>query len=170
MAQLFNFSDVESVMNKHDTQYYDHYDTPLGKMEVTANESGVNAIHFVDKVRPKNGNTITERVKQQMLEYFAGEREVFDLPLDAQGTDFQRRVWRALTTVEYGKTCSYGDIANKIDNPKGVRAVGLANGKNPLTIVVPCHRVIGANGSLTGYASGVDKKAWLLRHEGLSLF
>lgn len=146
--------------------FIDHFETPLGVMEVTATEAAMSTLYFVEKVRPTVPNSVTELVKQQVLEYFANERTEFDLPLDPQGTDFQKKVWRALTKIDYGKTCSYGDIANRIKNPKGVRAVGLANGKNPLTIVVPCHRVIGANGSLTGYAFGVERKAWLLQHEG----
>jgi len=104
------------------------------------------------------------------LRYFDGARKSFDLPLDADGTEFQKTVWRALTSIPSGETCTYGDIAQKIGNPKGMRAVGLANGKNPMTIVVPCHRVIGANGKLTGYAFGTERKAWLLNHESDSLF
>lgn len=152
------------------TKYYDNFDTPLGKMEITANTEAVEAIHFVDQLQAVNTNAITELVKSQMLAYFAGTLEQFDLPMAPQGTDFQKQVWQALTQVDYGKTCSYSDIANKIENPKAVRAVGSANGKNPLTIVVPCHRIIGSNGALTGYASGVDRKAWLLNHEAQTLF
>ncbi|MBW7935431.1 MAG: methylated-DNA--[protein]-cysteine S-methyltransferase, partial [Gemmatimonadaceae bacterium] len=88
------------------------------------------------------------------------------LPLAPTGTAFQQRVWKALREVPFGKTASYGDIARRIGNPKGVRAVGLANGRNPISIVVPCHRVIGSDGSLTGYGGGLDRKQWLLRHEG----
>ena len=150
--------------------YYDHYHTPIGNMEITASNSVVEAIHFVDTVHPVCPNSVTNVAKQQMLEYFDGSRQSFDLPLGAQGTDFQKQVWQALCTIEYGETCSYSDIANKIKNPKAVRAVGSANGRNPLTIVVPCHRVVGANGSLTGYASGTERKAWLLNHEAPSLF
>jgi len=157
-------------MNENFSCYYDHCQTPLGLMEVSATETGVRSIYFVDQVQSAKSNKITIEVKRQLLEYFSGTRENFDLPLEPQGTDFQKRVWQALSNIEYGKACSYSDIANQINNPKGVRAVGLANGKNPLTIVVPCHRVIGANGSLTGYASGLERKAWLLRHEGFSLF
>ena len=150
--------------------YYDHLDTALGMMEVCATEAAVKSIHFVDRVQPKQANLITDLAKTQLGEYFDGTRDVFDLPLDADGTDFQKTVWQALSTIPHGQTCSYGDIAKQIGNPKGMRAVGLANGKNPMTIVVPCHRVIGANGKLTGYASGTERKAWLLNHEGDSLF
>lgn len=150
--------------------YYDNYQTPIGNMEITASNTAVEAIDFVETLHPVRSNAVTDLVKQQMLEYFDGNRQTFDLPLGAQGTDFQQQVWQALCGIDFGHTCSYSDIANKINNPKAVRAVGAANGRNPLTIVVPCHRVVGMNGSLTGYASGVERKAWLLNHEAPSLF
>ncbi len=150
--------------------YQDSFETPLGKMQITANQHAVTSIHFVDTGLKANANAITENAKQQLQEYFAGDRKTFDLPLEATGTDFQKRVWQALTNIDYGETGSYSDIANMINNPKAVRAVGAANGKNPMTIVVPCHRIIGLNGSLTGYASGTKRKAWLLNHESDSLF
>jgi len=152
------------------TLYYDSFDTPLGIMEVAATERAVKSIYFVERAEQKNANAITASTQFQLGEYFDGIRESFDLPLDADGTDFQKTVWKALTTIPFGQTCTYGDIAKQIGNPKGMRAVGLANGKNPMTIVVPCHRVIGANGKLTGYASGTERKAWLLNHESDSLF
>lgn len=147
------------------TIYQDHFDTPLGLMETTANDKAVLSILFVDSVEYKNPNSLTALVQQQLLEYYVGDRQHFDLPLQAHGTEFQKSVWRALCKVDYAAICSYADIADMIDNPKAVRAVGAANGKNPMTIVVPCHRVIGSNGTLTGYASGVRRKAWLLEHE-----
>ena len=150
--------------------YQDALETPLGKMQVTANQSAVTSIHFVDSVLTPKANAITDQAKRQLQEYFAGDRKIFDLPLAATGTDFQKQVWQALTRIGYGETGSYSDIANMISNPKAVRAVGAANGKNPMTIVVPCHRIIGRNGSLTGYASGTNRKAWLLNHESDSLF
>jgi methylated-DNA-[protein]-cysteine S-methyltransferase len=102
---------------------------------------------------------------RQLQEYFDGSRLVFEIPLAPEGTDFQRRVWMALRDIPYARTVSYGDIAREVGNPRGVRAVGLANGRNPIAIIVPCHRVIGANGSLTGYGGGLDRKRWLLAHE-----
>jgi methylated-DNA-[protein]-cysteine S-methyltransferase len=150
--------------------YYDNYDTPLGKMEITADDQAVLSIHYVKKTKKTKSNPITNIAKIQMLQYFAGELEEFDMPMAPAGTDFQQQVWRALTSVGYGDTCCYSDIADKIENPKAVRAVGAANGKNPMTIVVPCHRIIGRDGSLTGYAGGMDKKAWLLNHEANTLF
>jgi methylated-DNA-[protein]-cysteine S-methyltransferase len=104
---------------------------------------------------------------RQLNEYFAGTRRDFDLPLRLQGTKFQQRVWQALTEIPYGVTVSYGEQAKRIGNSNASRAVGLANGRNPISIVVPCHRVIGANGSLTGYGGGLERKRWLLAHEGL---
>lgn len=150
--------------------FFDHLDTPLGNIQICANHQAIRSIHFVEQLEPTQGNTITELAKQQLLQYFAGQRKRFDLPLQADGTAFQKRVWQALCGVEYGDTCSYKDIAQMIENPKAVRAVGAANGKNPMTIVVPCHRVVAANGALSGYASGVQRKAWLLEHEAESLF
>ena len=113
-----------------------------------------------------NANPLPEAVRQ-LRDYFAGSRREFDLPLRLAGTDFQRRVWGGLTEIRYGETWSYGQLAKRIGNPKASRAVGLANGRNPISILVPCHRVIGADGSLTGYGGGLERKRWLLAHEGL---
>ena len=103
----------------------------------------------------------------QLGEYFSGTRREFDLPLRLKGTPFQERVWHSLLDIRYGETWSYGELARRIGNPNASRAVGLANGRNPISILVPCHRVIGADGSLTGYGGGLDRKRWLLSHEGL---
>lgn len=105
--------------------------------------------------------------REQLVAYFNGSLTQFDLPLQIQGTDFQQRVWQALKTIPYGTTVSYGELAQQMGQPKASRAVGLANGRNPLAIVVPCHRVIGANGKLTGYGGGLERKQWLLNHERL---
>jgi methylated-DNA-[protein]-cysteine S-methyltransferase len=105
--------------------------------------------------------------KQQLAAYFSGTLTQFDLPLLMQGTTFQQSVWEALKTIPYGTTLSYGELAQQIGQPKASRAVGLANGQNPISIVVPCHRVIGANGKLTGYGGGIERKQWLLNHECL---
>jgi methylated-DNA-[protein]-cysteine S-methyltransferase len=147
--------------------YYYHYlNSPLGLLEITASEQGLTNVSFCDAANRKVSQHPTlERAAEQLKAYFLKELTEFDLPLAATGTAFQQKVWRALTGVPYGRTASYRDIAIAIANPKGVRAVGLANSKNPLAIIVPCHRVIGANGTLTGYAGGLDKKAWLLQHE-----
>jgi methylated-DNA-[protein]-cysteine S-methyltransferase len=108
---------------------------------------------------------MTELAKQQLLEYFSEKRRSFSIPLAATGTEFQQSVWQALGQIPFGETCSYLDIAKSIGNPKACRAVGAANGKNPIPIIVPCHRVIGSNQKLTGFAGGLDRKAWLLTHE-----
>jgi methylated-DNA-[protein]-cysteine S-methyltransferase len=105
--------------------------------------------------------------RRQLSEYFAGSRRTFELPLRLEGTAFQQRVWRELTEIPYGETWSYGQLATRIGKPSASRAVGLANGRNPISILVPCHRVIGADGSLTGYGGGLERKQWLLAHEGL---
>jgi methylated-DNA-[protein]-cysteine S-methyltransferase len=108
---------------------------------------------------------VLKQAKRELDEYFTGTRTEFNLPLAALGTAFQQKVWQALITIPFGETWSYQDLADAIGNPKAVRAVGLANGKNPISIIVPCHRVIGKSGKLTGYAGGVERKAWLLKHE-----
>lgn len=113
-------------------------------------------------------NDVTELAAQQLREYFSKQRESFDIPLDMSGaSDFYRQVWQALQQIPYGRTTSYSALSNTIGNPKAVRAVGMANGKNPFAIVVPCHRVIGRDNSLTGYAAGIKVKRWLLEHEGV---
>lgn len=113
----------------------------------------------------KRDNAALKHPRAQLQAYFAGELRDFELPLAAAGTPFQQRVWRALCDIPYGETISYGELARRIGQPKAARAVGLANGQNPIAIVVPCHRVIGADGSLTGYGGGLARKRWLLAHE-----
>lgn len=141
--------------------------SPCGIVEVQACDQGITAIRFVESEASASiPSAVTTKACEQLSAYFAGELTTFDLPLTPAGTTFQQRVWKALSDIPYGATCSYRDIAEAIDNPKGVRAVGLANGKNPIAIVIPCHRVIGANGKLTGYAGGLHRKATLLELEG----
>ena len=144
----------------------DYLETPVGYLAITAEDNGLMAILFVDD-QPENTspNTHTQAAKSQLQEYFAGQRTDFDLTLAAQGTPFQQQVWQALLDIPYGHTASYLDIATQIGNLKACRAVGAANGKNPFSIVVPCHRVIGSNGTLTGYAGGITRKQWLLSLE-----
>ena len=103
--------------------------------------------------------------RKQLGEYFKGKRMTFDLPLAPEGTEFQQSVWKQLRKISYGRTKSYGEIANKVGNPRASRAVGAANGRNPISIIVPCHRVIGADGKLTGFGGGIERKRWLLEHE-----
>jgi len=146
--------------------------TPVGELTLTASDEALTGVHFPgrSKSRGKPGsNEILERAKQQLTEYFERARTSFDLPLDAAGTEFERRVWALLREIPYGSTTSYGALARQLGEPKDARAVGAANGKNPIPIIVPCHRVIGANGDLTGFGGGIDRKRWLLEHEGALL-
>ncbi|GAB3233893.1 methylated-DNA--[protein]-cysteine S-methyltransferase [Glycomyces halotolerans] len=145
-------------------------DSPLGPIAVSATETGIKYVHTgADRVEPlwgAEGSTpLLASAVEQLEAYFAGDLRQFDLPLDPDGTPFQRRVWAALREIPYGVTVSYAHIAARIGNPAAVRAVGLANGANPVAIVVPCHRVIGANGKLTGYAGGLWRKERLLALE-----
>ena len=141
-------------------------DSPLGPVQICADDHGICKINLgIVTPAPDLPSELTELAASQLQQYFAGSLTRFSLPLAAAGTAFQQQVWQALSQLSFGQTCSYADIARAIANPKAVRAVGAANGKNPIAIVVPCHRVIGANGTLTGYAGGLDNKAWLLAHE-----
>ena len=129
----------------------------------------MRAVTFVDApggVGEVGANAVTEEAATQLAAYFDGARRTFELPLAPQGTPFQRAVWAQLLQVPFGETATYRDIALALDNVNGVRAVGAANGRNPIAVIVPCHRIIGSNGRLTGYGGGLWRKEWLLRHEG----
>lgn len=150
--------------------FIDYLDTPLGNIEIMATDQGVSQVIFCGEQRKAaKPNEITEQSKQQLTEYFDKDRTHFTLPLSPQGTAFQKSVWQSLTKIPFGGVKSYGEIASTINNPKAAQAVGGANGRNPIAIIVPCHRVIGANGSLTGYAGGLERKSWLLQHEGIDV-
>ena len=140
--------------------------SPLGTLQIEAESGAITAIEFVEGEPTTTGDPLLRRAVTQLDEYFRGERDRFELPLAPKGTDFQRRVWRELETIPLGTTLSYGELAGRVGDPKASRAVGAANGRNPIAIVVPCHRVIGADGSLTGYAGGLARKEALLRLEG----
>ncbi len=151
--------------------YFEYMNSPIGMIEITATNDGLKSVYFVDsKNKPRTENNFTKATHQQLSEYFNGERREFNLDFDQTGTSFQTQVWQALMDIPFGQLASYRDIAQAIQNPKAVRAVGAANGKNPISIIVPCHRVIGSNGTLTGYAGGLERKKWLLQHEGKRLF
>lgn len=145
---------------------YQTLETPVGLLEIFADEVGITRIVFntatSQAIQP---NEHTRRATQQLQEYIGRERKTFDLPLNPTGTRFQTEVWDQLIKLDYGQTVSYRYIAEQIGNPNACRAVGAANGRNPIGIVVPCHRVIGNNGTLTGYAGGIDRKRWLLALE-----
>jgi methylated-DNA-[protein]-cysteine S-methyltransferase len=146
--------------------------TPIGPLTLIADDDGLRGVRFAtERSRVSDGDSaepdhpvLVETVRQ-LDEYFAGERRQFDLPLRPVGTAFQLAAWRALRAIPYGRTVSYGEQARRLGHPGRARAVGAANGRNPLPIVVPCHRVIGADGSLTGFGGGLEVKAWLLDHE-----
>ncbi|MEO5724152.1 MAG: methylated-DNA--[protein]-cysteine S-methyltransferase [Ilumatobacteraceae bacterium] len=150
-------------------------DSPVRELRLIASDSGMRAIlwhdHAAHRVAVDNDRlndrctTILQSAADQLDEYFRGKRESFDLPLDPVGSPFQQAAWLVLRTIPYGQTITYGEQARRLGDPNKARAVGAANGRNPLSIVVPCHRVIGATGKLTGFAGGIDAKAWLLDHE-----
>ncbi len=145
---------------------------PVGQLEIIASEKGLVAVLWRDDERwdfrhsKLEANVITEQTEQQLKEYFAGDRRDFDLPLDLRGTDFQKMVWESLATIPFGETVSYAEQAARLGRPTAVRAVASANGSNPVSIILPCHRVVGSNGKLTGYAGGLAAKRFLLEHEG----
>ncbi|MDR1023153.1 MAG: methylated-DNA--[protein]-cysteine S-methyltransferase [Prevotellaceae bacterium] len=142
--------------------------SPVGKIRITADERAVTDISFVEDEKPlPAGDTLPllEQCATQLREYFEAGRRTFDFPMEQAGTEFQQRAWRELCKIPYGETICYEDQARRMGNVKAVRAVGMANGRNSLSIVVPCHRVVGKDGSLTGYASGLWRKQWLLEHE-----
>lgn len=142
--------------------------SPVGAVELVASVAGLARVSFVDGgISRENlmSNVHLDAAERQLGEYFAGKRRTFDLVLAPRGTPFQMAAWQVLRTIPFGSTMTYGEQAAAMGNPRAVRAVGGANGRNPLAIVVPCHRVIGANGQLTGYASGVERKRWLLDFE-----
>ena len=153
---------------------YMYMDSPVGALKLVAHDQALVAVMWdnenhkrvrLSELIENIQHPMLLKVKQQLEQYFAGQRQQFDLPLDFQGTDFQQRVWRALLTIPYGETRSYKDIALQIGNEKAVRAVGAANGRNPISIIAPCHRVIGSSGALVGFAGGLDKKQILLSLE-----
>ncbi|KDN54132.1 methylated-DNA--[protein]-cysteine S-methyltransferase [Flavobacterium seoulense] len=143
--------------------------TPLGIAKIIGDENGISVISISDegKINTEIPAVLQEAVSQ-LQEYFEGKRINFDFKMNPAGTEFQQKVWTALLEIPFGKTCSYMDLSKKLGDVKAIRAVASANGKNPLWIVVPCHRVIGTDGSLTGYAGGLWRKKWLLEHENPS--
>jgi methylated-DNA-[protein]-cysteine S-methyltransferase len=152
-------------------------DSPVGPLTLVATDAGLAAILWENDrpgrvrldVRTQDGNhPVLREAERQLREYFAGKRSQFSVKLDMKGTAFQRQVWNALLTIPFGETRSYRQIAEQIGSPDAVRAVGAANGRNPVSIIAPCHRVIGSNGALTGFAGGLETKAFLLAHEGVS--
>lgn len=151
--------------------FYTTMKTPIGEIRLVSDGKALTGL-YMGGYGPKpaktwqHGGVLIVKAEKQLREYFNGTRKEFDLPLAGEGTVFQKTVWKALCDIPYGETINYGELARRIGQPKAARAVGLANGSNPISIVVPCHRVIGANGTLTGYGGGLPRKKWLLEHEG----
>ncbi len=144
-----------------------YINTPVGTLEIEGDDQGIAAITYLNKevdLTTEIPSSLQE-VIQQLQEYFEKRRTTFSLKLNPKGTDFQRKVWQQLQTIPFGKTASYLDMAKNLGDPKVIRAAASANGKNPISIIIPCHRVIGSDGSLTGYAGGLHRKKWLLEHE-----
>ena len=150
--------------------------SPIGELRLVATDAGLAGVVFPDstgaaitpvptRARSIDAHPVLAHAARELDEYFRGERQTFTVPLAPRGTAFQLRVWTALSTIGYGATCSYGDSARALGKPTAMRAVGAANGKNPIPIIVPCHRVIAANGTLTGFGGGLPTKRWLLDHE-----
>ncbi|PJK00733.1 cysteine methyltransferase [Lysobacteraceae bacterium NML91-0213] len=154
--------------------HYTHVDSPVGPLLVAASDAGLHAIAFPENRHPirmgddwtPGDHPLIDEARRQLAAYFAGTRRVFDLPLAPHGTTFQRAVWQALADIPYGSTASYAQLAARVGRPAAARAVGAANGRNPLPIVLPCHRVIGAGGGLTGFGGGLPTKRYLLALEG----
>ena len=156
--------------------FFMEIDSPVGVLKLVANDISLiavlwenetpNRVRLAELVENKQHPILLE-TKKQLSEYFEGQRKIFDLPLDFEGTEFQQKVWQALLTIPFGETRSYKEIAEQIGNVKAVRAVGAANGKNPISIIAPCHRVVGANGKLVGFAGGLENKDILLKIENM---
>ena len=143
------------------------YSSPIGKLLINYDDTHILGACFDKEQREEyHHNAVIEQCITQLDEYFAGTLTAFDIPISPRGTDFQISAWEALCTIDYGKTMSYGQIAAQIGRPKASRAVGMANNKNPIYIIIPCHRVVGADGKLVGYGGGLWRKEWLLEHEG----
>ena len=156
------------------TTYYTRIESPIEPLLLASDGESLTSLFMVTQrhgpffsetwIRDDNAKPFAE-ARRQMEAYFAGELTEFDLPLNMTGTEFQKTVWRELLNIPFGVTISYGELAERVGNPSASRAVGAANGRNPISIIVPCHRVIGSNGKLTGYGGGIERKEWLLAHE-----
>lgn len=147
--------------------YFKTINSPIGVLKLSSDEGHLKSISFDAEFMNEEVYMpdILMTAEKQLEEYFSGSRQLFDLPIDPEGTEFQRRVWKQVAGVSYGSTKSYIEIAREVNSQDSSRAVGMANGKNPLPIIIPCHRIIGHNGKLTGYAGGLERKKWLLLHE-----
>ncbi len=141
--------------------------SPLGTINISATDEGITSVLFTDESGISDNHPHLRQAIAQLDEYFTNKRNTFDLPLAPEGTDFQKRVWNELLAIPFGKTTTYLTMAKRLGDEKVIRAAASANGKNPIAIIIPCHRVIGSDGKLTGYAGGLWRKEWLLKHEGV---
>jgi methylated-DNA-[protein]-cysteine S-methyltransferase len=160
------------TMKQIDAPFFSEMDSPVGTLLLTGDGETLSGLYMHEQrhrpalaARCERNDRPFRSVREQLLAYFAGKLQVFEVALNGQGSPFQQSVWRALCKIPFAETESYGGLAKRIGNANASRAVGLANGKNPIGIIVPCHRVVGANGSLTGYGGGLERKQWLLEHE-----
>ncbi|MDT0685455.1 methylated-DNA--[protein]-cysteine S-methyltransferase [Autumnicola psychrophila] len=158
---------MKTLLKKETT----HLKTPLGTVKISGDEEGISEIRFTESTKKVSEETpsLLLPAVQELKAYFEGDLKVFNLKLNPAGTAFQKKVWKLLYEIPYGNTISYLELSKRMGDIKAIRAVAAANGKNPLWIIIPCHRVIGSNGSLTGYAGGLERKKWLLEHENPSL-
>lgn len=155
----------------NETEHYCWYDSPIGILKIAEDDQGITEVSFQEEIGAdqKEGSLYLEKTLRQLEEYFAGIRRSFDVPLSLKGTEFQKKVWHALMEIPYGHTACYQEVAAMIGNEKASRAIGNANHHNPVVIIVPCHRVIKANGSIGGYGGGIERKKYLLNLEGIKL-
>lgn len=149
--------------------YVSYLETEIGFLRILSNGKGITEVRFMKSDGPEYPDVHTESAKTQLREYFEGNRSVFSLSLFPEGTDFEKKVWKRLQEIPAGRTTTYGSIAKQLGDAGASQAVGRANGKNPIAIIIPCHRVIGSSNRLTGYAGGIKNKEWLLKHEGALL-
>ena len=155
--------------------YFDFYTSPMGRMLIVAADEGLRGLYFIDQkyYREVEGDwtrapkhPVVRQTTREMQEYFAGTRKVFDVSIAPEGTPFQASIWKAISSVKYGDSITYSELARRAGHPDAIRAAGTATGRNPITIIVPCHRIVGSDGSLTGYAGGLDRKRALQELEG----
>lgn len=145
-----------------------YYSSPIGTLAISSKAGAITSVLFTETAGESSESSILLSAVEQLDEYFTNKRNTFELTLAPNGTDFQKRVWDELVTIPFGKATTYLDMAKRLGDEKVIRAAASANGKNPIAIIIPCHRVIGTNGKLTGYAGGLWRKEWLLKHEGVS--
>jgi methylated-DNA-[protein]-cysteine S-methyltransferase len=160
---------MNRTITTSDATYFSQFPSPLGDLLLVSDGEALTGLHMADGAAPGpdwlRDDGMFKEVRAQLTEYLAGERRTFDLPLRLMGTTFQRRVWDELLRIPFGETISYAELARRVGQPGAARAVGSANGRNPIGLIIPCHRVIAADGGLGGYGGGLDRKRWLLRHE-----